>query len=379
MSKRGGCTNHKETGNSNLAPAVEPAGPDDAIEADLRRMGEPILSSAPFERLSTVTFLGVLSPRYWHLPGCPFRKMDSGAAPTDGSRLQHSVGVALLALGLAKQLGLGDRAQRLAVAWGLLHDIATWPLSHTGEAAFAVARGIDPRGIRRMMILGDENLPKRFHLVGPLRHMAVDPSLLTAILEPRALENAARRWSKGFFEEAIALWQIIHSPMTPDTLEGIHRCCLTFGVPAPDLAALRHAVSATFFGPGIEQEDTHLFLDFWRTKAKVYRQFINRAAVVTWESKCSAILRDSFAEVPGPATMNLDEAHLASAIEAAFRRRRRISLLRYKPPRTYYLSDDYLKRPALKKPVLVDELSAILRSRKMKVGKNGIRTSEEIS
>src|SRR5262245_746484 len=96
---------------------------------ELRDVAGSVIESQAFQRLSRITFLGILSPRFTHLSGYPFK---ADASTADGSRASHSAGVALLAMDCCLRLGLDTRRTRLAIAWGLLHDIGNWPLSHTG-------------------------------------------------------------------------------------------------------------------------------------------------------------------------------------------------------------------------------------------------------
>src|SRR5712692_5977768 len=90
---------------------------------ELEALARPVLDAAAFRRLGGVTFLGILSPRFQRIAHPPLKPAGPAARLDDGSRQEHSVGVALCALDLARQLGLSAHGERYAVAWGLTHDI----------------------------------------------------------------------------------------------------------------------------------------------------------------------------------------------------------------------------------------------------------------
>ena len=96
--------------------------------------GGPLIDSEGFKRLHRATFLGILSPKFAEAALVDVPVSFTGIA--DGSRYDHSIGAASLLLDICNNLSLSEESCRYAVAWGLIHDIATWPLSHTGEAAF---------------------------------------------------------------------------------------------------------------------------------------------------------------------------------------------------------------------------------------------------
>ena len=128
-------------------------------------LAEPLYQSKAFQRLESITFLGILSPRFHGVIDSPlFHSHSIEMEKDDGSRADHSLGVAFLAFSIASDLGLSLEGQRYATAWGLLHDIATWPLSHTGEAAFSALTLVGSKELREKMIIGSKQLPQEFCL-----------------------------------------------------------------------------------------------------------------------------------------------------------------------------------------------------------------------
>jgi hypothetical protein len=295
---------------------------------ELQALAQPPLRSRVVERLASVTFLGILSPRFRGVVDSPLWPGAKREAVEDGSRYDHTLGVALVALDLARRFGFSHRGQRYAVAWGLTHDIATWPLSHTSEPAFSAITGISARGLRAAMLLGSDEAPERYRLAPVLRDLDIDPAALASLFD-----------RGGFLaDEELALFkEVVHSPLTPDTLEGMWRCGVVFDVPVthPDdvLAALvRHRRTACLDGRRMPT-----VLEFWRGKSDVYHRFINREDVMLWESTWAVALQRCCSGVSLADSLELSEDELVRAVErlglpAASR------VVRYKEPQEYIIN-----------------------------------------
>lgn len=138
------------------ATVVRSEGPErlasEHVLDELHRLVGPVLESPAVQRLAGVTFLGILSPAYAAVRDGG-RRADRGGffseAGKDGTRLDHSIGVAHLNVELARGFGFSVEAQRYAAAWGLLHDLGNWPLSHTAEGAFRLLTGRSARAAER--------------------------------------------------------------------------------------------------------------------------------------------------------------------------------------------------------------------------------------
>jgi hypothetical protein len=297
---------------------------------ELEGLAQPLLRSPAVQRLRKVTFLGILSPRFREFPGWPLSRPATSPVADDGSRFDHSIGVAATAVELARRLGMSASGQRYAAAWGLTHDIATWPLAHTGEPAFAATTGITSRRLRAAMVLGQDDAPAQYRVVTALREMAVDAGTLAELFD--GLTDRAD-------EELALLSQVIHSPLTPDTLEGSWRCGAVFGVPVPSPEEVLPALIRQGRVVHLHRHHLHVVLDFWNRKAEVYRRCINRQDVVLWESAWSLALQRDFAGLSLADSLEISEDELVQTV-----RRKGLpsptAPLRYKEPQDYYVNGD---------------------------------------
>jgi HD superfamily phosphohydrolase len=148
-----------------------------------RQTATPIFDSVVFSRLKHIAFLGILSPVYRGLPGFPIPFDPSVSHRGDRTRAHHSLMVAWLISTLAEKLQLSKVAFDYAVMWGLLHDVATWPLSHTGEAAFADSTETEARELRTMIIYGSHRLSDKFSAYPFLKAASLDANTLVALFD----------------------------------------------------------------------------------------------------------------------------------------------------------------------------------------------------
>jgi hypothetical protein len=295
---------------------------------ELDALARPLLQSHAVQRLAGVTFLGILSPRFRGAVDSPLWPAAKREAVEDGSRYDHTLGVALIALDLARKFDFSERGQRYAAAWGLTHDIATWPLSHTSEPAFSALTGVPARRLRAAMLLGSHEAPERCRLAQVIRDLDVDPSTLASLFD-----------QSGFpaDEELAVFKQVVSSPLTPDTLEGMWRCGAVFGVPVlhPDkvvAALLRHRGTAYVDGRRVPT-----VLDFWQSKSEVYNRFINREDVVFWESAWTLALQRLCSGVSLADSLELNEDELVGAVKR-MRLPTAPHVIRYKEPQEYIIN-----------------------------------------
>lgn len=298
-----------------------------ARRSELEGLVAPLLNSPAVQRLRHVTFLGILSPRFRGAVPSPLWPQTAPISEQDGTRLDHSIGVALTALDVARRLELSRRGERLAVAWGLTHDLATWPLSHTSEPAFASTTGRSSRDLCMSMILGRDDAPPRYRVHAELQELGIAPEELVGLID---------REAGPLDEDANLLWQLIHSPLTPDSLEGIWRCGVVLGVPVPSPHEVargfsRHGGFARYSAACLP----HIF-DFWEGKRGVYTRFINRRDVVLWESAWSIAIQRAFASVSLAESLDIPESKLIETVQ-----RHGLPAItavsRYKEPLNYYV------------------------------------------
>lgn len=306
----------------------------------LRAVAEPLLRSFPVQRLASVTFLGILSPKYRERCASPLSAARLTNERDGGTRYEHTLGVAWLALEVARQLGLSVRGQRYAVAWGLLHDVATWPLSHTSEPSFAELTGWAAHDLREAMVLGSEALPDRYRLPRHLAEVDVDPAPLADLFAKRAIH------ADGELE---MVRQLVRSPLTPDALEGMSRCGRVFGVEFPSSEAV---IGALFPHRGmvyLRASGIPVALDFWRAKAEVYRRYINRPEVIRWESAWALAIKRNHLGISLVESLERDEEAIVEGVL-------RTGLppvpltVRYKPPQEYSITafpETLLTQPAV--------------------------------
>jgi hypothetical protein len=275
-----------------------------ALEVQLSSM-QPLLQSSAVQRLGRITFLGILSPRFGKLTGCPLFRYRRRPAD-DGTRLDHTMAVSSLAFKICLQVGLPEDVCRYATVWGLLHDIATWPLSHTGEAAFSNVTHVRSRRLREMMIQGDPRLPEFLTVRKALGELAIKRERLLSLFEKE---------SPPHDRDFAHLWRIIHSPLTPDSLEGIWRCSRSFGVKlkSPD-AWVQVFKPGHLFSPYVHGQGSIDAEKFWRKKSYIYDHFINRPDVVAFESSWSEAMQKKFGSLSLSESLLLNEQTIIRTI-----------------------------------------------------------------
>lgn len=327
-------------------------------EREIRLLASPILQSGAFRRLGGITFLGILSPRFAGLVSSPLYRPRQGgrrAHAPDGSRQSHSVGVAAVALAMVRSLGFSSDAQRYAVAWGLLHDISNWPLSHTGEYAFQRLTNVDADTLRSLMILGDSEIPQEFRMDKALREMRIDPEELNALYEFKPTSKLQE------------LSDLTKCPLNPDVVEGMFRSGEVFGVEVERLWDIPHFFvrERRLHGESsisVSAERSRHMLKFWRQKGTIYRDYINRPSVILWESRWSEAIRIYFEGMTLCDSLRLTE-------DDVMRRVREYGLpvvdgvRRWKEPQEYLVNRSRIAR--LREHMPVDSLGEVLRRRSL--------------
>lgn len=307
----------------------------------------PVVNHSAVTRLKNVTFLGILSPKFFNETNSPLKKLLDSETTDDGSRYDHSVGVALLMLSHAEHLMLSENSKRYAICWGLLHDISTWPLSHTGEAAFSATTKISSHELRQKMILGDASLPKKWRLNGVLEDSGVNPTNLLMLFD--------KKFSKKLDEELGLIWEIIHSPITPDTIEGIWRAGIAYNVLDISPENYQGGFSKNLFGLTLNKETSKAYVDFWKKKGEVYSKIINDKAILQWESAWSMSIAHYFERLDLEASFEIDESSIIKEILKKGLLEPN-GLFKYKKPNVYFVKGSKRKINA----VSINQLSNYL-------------------
>lgn len=327
-------------------------------EVDRKRLEEwakPIIESLAFTRLANITFLGILSPRFSYLPGFPFR-LHSSVGP-DGTRADHSLRVAILLQQMMSMTKLPDNVQRQGIAWALLHDIATWPLSHTGEPAFSTITSTNPRRLRRMIIKGAAGIPGYLSLSRELEEMGVDKLSLLELYDKRKMpaDGATRM-----------LWKLIHSPVTPDTLEGMYRSGRAYNVDVPDPGDVIESLDTNLFADAfVSRSKSSSVLRFWRAKSKIYSSYINSKAAIRFESMWVDRIERHFKGIDLIESLLMPENCIVNAVaHESLKKNKRVSTKRYKPPLDYFVASPFRRKKLLSEDYNLDDLPSVLAKRR---------------
>lgn len=291
-------------------------------------VAKPLLESEAFKRLGAITFLGILSPRFAKRLKSPLCGRRDRNFRCDGSRRSHSLGVANIVLDICDKLRVSPTARKYAAAWALTHDIANWPLSHTGEAAFERLTGVTSRDLRAKFIIGSDELRRDWWLAEPLESMGVKPDRLIRLFD---------RATTSLGEELDDLLAVIRSPITPDTIEGIWRSGIAFGVDVPAPEDVGQSLTRDMFDILVDSEYSATVVTFWRRKAKVYDDFINRPATVYWESAWSLGIQREFRDIGLLESLELTEADVIERITARGLPTD-VHFSRFRKPMSYYVA-----------------------------------------
>lgn len=220
--------------------------PSDIEAIFAREFYRSLIGTDALQRLADIRFLGAID-YFIHPSGRQLNRRRH-------NRLEHTLGVANLALRYAKLTSLSEHDEILLVSAALLHDVGHSPLSHSLEIAFKLIFGIDHHDAGASIILG--RAPNGFgaSIVELLRSANIDPD--------RVIELCAGKSSETFNF-------LFSHPINIDTMEAISRSETYIkssrASPSPDdlLRALTSQVNSS------EQLD-----NFWELKDRIYKLLI---------------------------------------------------------------------------------------------------------
>jgi putative nucleotidyltransferase with HDIG domain len=242
-----------------------------------------LIRTEAFQRLGSVRFLGGIDYLL-------VRNPNGAPGNTRYTRLQHSLGVARLALEYSSVFELPTVDRQLIVAAALLHDVGHAPLSHSIEPVFRECFAIDHHDATKDVIFGHVGIGRSVYKV--LRNGSIDIDRLAALVAGKDTDFHA------FFS----------GPINFDTIEGILRT-RTFGK-APGTFAPDVVVDAAIN----RSSSTHREIvdQFWLYKDQVYRHVINSSLGILADQACQAFARGNL--------KNLEAADYLTDEDALFRK-----------------------------------------------------------
>lgn len=227
--------------------------PDYALRSDDRSelfdpLANELLATKSMKRLRNIGFLGAID----------YFRRGNGKAPhrRRHNRLEHSVGVALLAQKFALTAEIPNRDRLTLIAAGLLHDVGHGPLSHTLEPVFKDVFEIDHHRATENIIKGESSFGREILDVIRAHHLDIEEII--------ALVNGKHSGRYG---------HLFSGKINFDTLEGITRCRAILG----RRPAFGTAVSMVerWAESGTSKPAESDFDDFWKLKHDVYSLLIN--------------------------------------------------------------------------------------------------------
>lgn len=227
--------------------------PDYALRSDDRSelfdpLANELLATKSMKRLRNIGFLGAID----------YSRRGNGKAPhrRRHNRLEHSVGVALLAQKFALTAEIPNRDRLTLIAAGLLHDVGHGPLSHTLEPVFKDVFEIDHHRATENIVKGESSFGREILDVIRAHHLDIEEII--------ALVNGKHSGRYG---------HLFSGKINFDTLEGITRCRAILG----RRPAFGTAVSMVerWAESGTSKPAESDFDDFWKLKHDVYSLLIN--------------------------------------------------------------------------------------------------------
>jgi hypothetical protein len=216
-------------------------------------------------RLGRISFLGTLDDH----PRCRHRS----------TRLEHSLGVADLAVQVGTSLALKSDLLRELVAAALVHDAGHYPLSHAAEHGFERVTGANHHEVTQWLVTGRGALSVPRSLRPTLEALGIDPEAVWSLVD-----GSASR------EDRVSLEPLLRGVINLDTLEGIHRAARDFRLPrGPAMGEVFCWVEDEL---GIARDAIPAVDEFWALKNRVYEHVINQPANILAEGRlCDLVSR----------------------------------------------------------------------------------------
>ncbi|TLP43329.1 HD domain-containing protein [Cohaesibacter sp. CAU 1516] len=254
-------------------------------------LARELLETEAVRRLKKIGFLGAID----------YCKKWSGkeADRRRHNRLEHSVGVALLAQKFALTAEIPQHDRLTLIAASLLHDIGHGPLSHTLEPVFEDAFEIDHHRATRRIIKGDSIFGREIaELVSSYK---LDIDEIIALIDG----NHNGRYAYLF-----------SGKINLDTLEGITRCRAIVG-PRPAFGTALSIVERWAQSGTSKLPETD-FDEFWGLKHTVYALLINSTLGLTMDTVAQAWIRTNLSKIE-PLDFYLNEWQMRRKYPELFR------------------------------------------------------------
>lgn len=223
-----------------------------------------LVGTRPMRRLRRIGFLGAID----------YIKKRTGSAPHKRrhNRLEHSLGVGLLAELYARSSQAEVIDRRLLLAAALLHDVGHGPLSHTLEPVFDAEFGINHHQATELIVRGQAR--RGSEVAAVLRSYGVDA------IEVVALINGRHTGPMNF---------LFGGQINLDTLEGItrSRAFLSKTTAPANAGSMASKIAYTNSLPTAELDE------FWNTKHQVYNLFIHANRGLLLDLIAQAYMRDN--------------------------------------------------------------------------------------
>ena len=233
-------------------------------------LAEELLATKAMKRLQGIGFLGAIDY---------FRKGSGRAAHRRRhNRLEHSVGVALLAQKFAFTAEIPQRDRLTLIAASLLHDVGHGPLSHTLEPVFEESFMVNHHRETKNILKGDSLFGSEV--------LEIIHSHKLDIEEVIALIDGEHNGPYGY---------LFSGKINLDTLEGITRCRAIVG-PRPAFGTALSMVER-WAQSGTSNLPKSDFDEFWKLKHHVYSLLINSPMGLTMDTVAQAWVRANISEI----------------------------------------------------------------------------------
>ena len=210
-------------------------------------------------------------------------------------------------------------------------------MSHTGEAAFSNITNINSSEIRKMIISGSKKLPEEYNLSPILNKLGLSTNILLSLFN--------KKFQSFKDQDLNYFWHIIHSSLTPDTLDGVWRAGKNLGIShIPKPPEIVQSFSNDMLDVLIKINYWELIKKFWVKKMDLYENYINDKFIVQWESTCSSSILEDFKNLSLIESLEIPEDILINHIKANTSIKSKITLekanltLRYKEPLLYKIN-----------------------------------------